>query len=180
MAAHPAPADLSGLRVLVVDDNATNRAILHDQLSHWGMAVDVVDGALPALDRLAAAHAAGTPYHLGVLDLCMPEVDGLDLARRIAAHPDLCTTGLVIMTSGPDITQTEARRASVAVALTKPVLMSRLRTTLEAVAAEPVTASEATWRGATVRPPRPTGRRRAGTCCSSRTARSTRWWRSGC
>ena len=122
--------------MLVVDDNAANRAILSDQLAHWGMTVDVVEGSAAALDRLTEAHGIGQPYHLGVLDLCMPEIDGLELARRIAADPALATTGLVLMTSGPDVTQAEARAASVAVALTKPVLMSRLRTTLETVAAE--------------------------------------------
>ncbi len=132
----PATVDLAGLRVLVVDDNAANRTILRDQLAHWGMAVDAVDGASAALERMAEADADGRPFHLGVLDLCMPEVDGLELARRVAADPRLSTTGLVLMTSGPDVTQTEARAASVAVALTKPVLMSRLRATLETVAAE--------------------------------------------
>ena len=132
----PATVDLAGLRVLVVDDNAANRTILRDQLAHWGMAVDAVDGASAALERMAEADADGRPFHLVVLDLCMPEVDGLELARRVAADPRLSTTGLVLMTSGPDVTQTEARAASVAVALTKPVLMSRLRATLETVAAE--------------------------------------------
>ena len=80
-------ATLAGLRVLVVDDNATNRTILHDQLAHWGVAVDVVDGAMAGLDRLGAAAAAGAPYDLAVLDLCMPDLDGLELARRISATP---------------------------------------------------------------------------------------------
>ena len=52
-------ATLAGLRVLVVDDNATNRTILHDQLAHWGVDVDVVDGAVAGLGRLSAAVAAG-------------------------------------------------------------------------------------------------------------------------
>ncbi len=132
-------ATLAGLRVLVVDDNATNRTILHDQLAHWGIAVDVVDGALAGLERLGAAAAAGTPYDLAVLDLCMPDLDGLGLARRISAAPRISGTRLVLMTSGPEISRAEAESADIATALTKPVLMSRLRTTLEqVVAADPV------------------------------------------
>jgi two-component system sensor histidine kinase/response regulator len=128
-------ATLAGLRVLVVDDNATNRTILHDQLAHWGMAVDVVDGALAGLGRLGASAAEGAPYDLAVLDLCMPDLDGLELARRISATPSIAGTRLVLMTSGPEISRAEAASADIATALTKPVLMSRLRSTLEQVVA---------------------------------------------
>jgi signal transduction histidine kinase/DNA-binding response OmpR family regulator len=132
-------ATLSGLRVLVVDDNATNRTILHDQLAHWGVAVDVVDGALAGLGRLGAAATDGAPYDLAVLDLCMPDLDGLELARRISATPSIAGTRLVLMTSGPEISRAEAASVDIATALTKPVLMSRLRSTLEqVVAAAPV------------------------------------------
>ena len=132
-------ATLAGLRVLVVDDNATNRTILHDQLAHWGVAVDVVDGALAGLGRLGAAVAEGAPYDLAVLDLCMPDLDGLELARRISATPRIAGTRLVLMTSGPEISSAEAASADIATALTKPVLMSRLRSTLEqVVAAAPI------------------------------------------
>jgi signal transduction histidine kinase/CheY-like chemotaxis protein len=135
---------LAGLRMLVVDDNATNRTILHDQLEHWGVSVDVVDGALAGLGRLRAAVADGAPYDLAVLDLCMPDLDGLELARRISATPEIAGTRLVLMTSGPEISLAEAAAADVATALTKPVLMSRLRTTLEQVlAVEPVRTSAA-------------------------------------
>jgi two-component system, sensor histidine kinase and response regulator len=128
-----AASTLAGLRVLVVDDNATNRTILHDQLQYWGVVVDVVDGSLAGLDRLGEAAAAGTPYDLAVLDLCMPDLDGLELARRISGTPAISGTRLVLMTSGSEITSAEAAAADLATALTKPVLMSRLRSTLEQV-----------------------------------------------
>ncbi len=132
-------ATLAGLRVLVVDDNATNRTILHDQLAHWGVHADVVDGALAGLARLGAAASDGAAYDLAVLDLCMPDLDGLELARRISATPRLAGTRLVLMTSGPEISLAEAEANDIAAALTKPVLMSRLRSTLEqVVAAAPV------------------------------------------
>jgi signal transduction histidine kinase/DNA-binding response OmpR family regulator len=139
---HP-PTSLAGLRVLVVDDNATNRTILQDQLRHWGMSVDVVDAAEPALEALRHAAEAARPYDLGVLDLCMPDVDGLELARRVAADPALAGTMLVLMTSGPAVTESETRAASISAALTKPVLMSKLQQTLERVVADRASSESA-------------------------------------
>jgi two-component system sensor histidine kinase/response regulator len=132
----PAPrpaADLAGLRTLVVDDNQTNRMILHDQLQAWGMSVDTVDSGAAALAALREAARSEVPYHLGLLDLCMPEMDGLELARRIKADEGLPRTPLVLMTSGPDVGRSEADAAGLACVLTKPVLMSRLRNTLASV-----------------------------------------------
>ena len=128
----PRPADLAGLRTLVVDDNHTNRTILHDQLQVWGMSVDTVDSAAEALDALRAAARHEVPYDLVLLDLCMPEMDGLELARLIKADDTMASTPLVLMTSGPDVHRAEAESAGLASALTKPVLMSRLRVTLAA------------------------------------------------
>jgi two-component system, sensor histidine kinase and response regulator len=130
------PSSLAGLRVLVVDDNATNRTILHDQLHHWGMSVDVADGAAEALRLLREAVARRSPYDLGVLDLCMPDMDGLELARHVGSDPTVSGVPLVLMTSGPAVTEAETRAASISAALTKPVLMSRLRLTLEDVVAD--------------------------------------------
>ena len=82
----PSTDRLAGLRVLVVDDNQTNRLILDEQLGAWGMHVDAVeDGPTRARRPLAAAADAGTPYALAVLDLCMPDMDGIEVARGSAA-----------------------------------------------------------------------------------------------
>ncbi|GAB6985286.1 response regulator [Nocardioides pyridinolyticus] len=125
---------LSGLRALVVDDNRTNRMILHDQLSAWGISVEAVDSGARALSLLDEATRASRPFDLAVLDLRMPSMDGLELARRVSAAPDLASTGLVLLTSGPDVSQAEARAAGIAASLTKPVQLSRLRGTLEDLA----------------------------------------------
>ena len=78
---------LSDLRVLVVDDNATNRNILEVQLSSWRMRPDLVDSAALALGRLRATAKRGQPYDLAVLDMFMPVMDGLQLAQAISADP---------------------------------------------------------------------------------------------
>jgi len=83
-----------------------------------------------ALEALRAATRAGVPYDLGLLDLCMPEMDGLELARLVRADPELSGLPLVLMTSGPDVHRAEAEAAGLASALSKPVLMSRLHHTL--------------------------------------------------
>jgi two-component system sensor histidine kinase/response regulator len=132
------PADLAGLRTLVVDDNHTNRTILHDQLQVWGMSVDTVESGAAALTALRDAARANVPYDLALLDLCMPEMDGLELARRVKEDETLSGIPLVLMTSGPDVHRAEAEAAGLTSALTKPVLMSRLRNTLaDAVGAHP-------------------------------------------
>jgi signal transduction histidine kinase/CheY-like chemotaxis protein len=164
LAMRPAPrADgLAGLRVLVVDDNQTNRTILHDQLEAWGMAVEVVDGGGPALARLHDAAREHRPFDIGVLDLCMPDMDGLELARRISAMPSLGRTALVLLTSGPEVTLDQAGRCGIAATMTKPVLLSRLHNTLETVVATrptPPTRSAGPARttppGVSIAPPQP-------------------------
>lgn len=135
VATPPSTETLAGLRVLVVDDNQTNRLILHDQLHAWGMEVVAVADAAGATKELRDALAAGRPFALALLDLCMPEVDGLGLAEEITGAPELAGTGLVLLTSGPDVTLTRARAVGIDVSLTKPVQLSRLHTTLQEVVA---------------------------------------------
>lgn len=119
-----AGATLTGLRVLVVDDNATNRLVLESQLRSWKMAPDSVGGAREALDRCAEASRAGKPFDVVVLDLCMPEVSGLDLARMITADPGLSGTSLIMLSSDPQVDPADLAAAGVGEWLTKPVRSS--------------------------------------------------------
>jgi CheY-like chemotaxis protein len=137
--------------VLVVDDNETNRVILADQLSTWGMSVETLDSGARALSLLDAATREGRSFDVAVLDLCMPEMDGLELARRISAAPHPISSGLLLLTSGPDVGQADARAAGIAACLTKPVQLSRLQAALQALVAggqeRPATPSEPVHRG---------------------------------
>jgi len=92
-------AALEGIRVLVVDDNATNLEILRQRLHAWGMRVDCAISGAEALQRLAAAAASGQPFEMAVLDMQMPRMDGLQLARAIQEQPALRTTRLMMLSS---------------------------------------------------------------------------------
>jgi two-component system sensor histidine kinase/response regulator len=129
------------VRVLVVDDNHTNRLILGDQLTAWGMRVDVVEDGPAALQALGEAAGTDAPYALVLLDLCMPDMDGLELARRIAQRPGAPGVQMVLLTSVTDVSTNEARAAGIAVCLTKPIQMSRLQVTLEELVAVSTTAT---------------------------------------
>jgi two-component system sensor histidine kinase/response regulator len=117
--------ELFGLRVLVVDDNATNRLILTEQLTAWGMQADAVADGRQALERLAA-----TPYRLAVLDLCMPEMDGLELSAKITSRPVADNPSVVLLTSGPEVSPTEAEAAGVRARMSKPVHLGQLHAAL--------------------------------------------------
>src|SRR5208282_3938894 len=119
--------DLFDLRVLVVDDNATNRQILRHQLYAWKMQKGSAANGFEALDLLRTAVADGKPYDLALLDMQMPEMDGMTLARSIKSDPAIRSTRLIILTSmGYMHTQDELKAAGVEAFLVKPVKQSRL------------------------------------------------------
>jgi two-component system, sensor histidine kinase and response regulator len=119
--------DLFDLRVLVVDDNATNRQILRHQLFAWKMQKGSAAGGFEALELLRAAVADKKPYDLALLDMQMPEMDGMTLARTIKADPSISSTRLIILTSmGYMHTQEELKAAGIAAYLIKPVKQSKL------------------------------------------------------
>jgi two-component system sensor histidine kinase/response regulator len=90
---------LRGRRVLVVDDNATNRRILHTQLRAWGLEPTLAASGPEALQVLEAAAASGHPFPLLLTDIHMPGMDGFMLAERVIQHPQLHAILIVMLTS---------------------------------------------------------------------------------
>ena len=112
---------------MVVDDNATNRQILRHQLYAWKMQKGSAANGYEALDLLRAAAAESKPYDLALLDMQMPEMDGMTLTRAIKADPLISTTRIIILTSmGYMHSQEELKAAGVDAYLVKPVKQSRL------------------------------------------------------
>jgi PAS domain S-box-containing protein len=93
------PVDLQDVRILVVDDNATNCMILNKTLENFGCWAWTVNSGRQALDTLQAAAQSGSPYRLVILDMQMPEMDGEQTLRAIKADPLLEDTVVVILTS---------------------------------------------------------------------------------
>ena len=118
---------LQGLRVLAVDDNATNCEILAHQLQGWGMKAISCEGGREALALLREAHARQEPFDLAILDLHMPQMDGPELARTIKADPALAATHLLMLSSVMNALDPAKRHAAgVACSLTKPLRQSDL------------------------------------------------------
>lgn len=128
---------LAGLRVLIVDDNPTNRTILLRQLQAFRMRADsAVDGA-QALEALRGAAADGHPYRVAVLDQQLPDVDGLALAQEIKKDPRLAGVVLVGLTSlARPVDALTLRAAGIAQWLTKPVKQSALQEALSSAVAQ--------------------------------------------
>lgn len=117
---------LRGVRVLVVDDNETNRLILQEQLAGWELAPVVCDGAAAAWKALETAHAEERPFELVLSDLHMPGEDGFSLAERIAAD-ERFDPALIILSSGQTVEDPERNaRLGIYAQLLKPAKRSEL------------------------------------------------------
>ncbi|MBD3335410.1 MAG: response regulator, partial [Candidatus Eisenbacteria bacterium] len=123
----PHEVDLAGRRILVTDDNETNRRVLQAQLESWGCRVDTAAESLEGLESVRAASAAERPYHLLLLDMHMPDLDGFELTRRIHALPGTDRTRIMILTSAGRRGDGErCRELGIDGYLTKPVRQSIL------------------------------------------------------
>ncbi|HWD65377.1 MAG TPA: response regulator, partial [Solirubrobacteraceae bacterium] len=151
------PADLAGVRVLVVDDNATNRRVFQSYVTGWGMRALATADAHDAVAALRDAKRAGDPFQIALLDLNLEGESGVDLARQISDAPDLGETRLIMLTSSAG-----ARPDDLSVGITrrlaKPVRQARL---LEAISTVLAGGTRPYGRRAEDRPAseRPTGRR---------------------
>ena len=137
-------ASLRGLRVLLVDDNETNRVILEQNLKAWAMLPWAGARASEALTELARAAAAGEPYELAILDYHMPEMDGIELARAIRADPAIVGVRLVLLTSSaPRGDARIAQEGGIEAFLTKPVRVSALYDCLATLLGRPASDAPA-------------------------------------
>jgi two-component system, sensor histidine kinase and response regulator len=121
------PARISGTRVLVVDDNATNRQILSEMLRNWGIRVTEAEDARQAMEALQLAQQQGNPFALVLNDACMPDVDGFNLAENIRADQQLGGTIIMMLTSGDrpgDIQRCDT--LNIGTYLLKPIKQSEL------------------------------------------------------
>ena len=115
------------LPVLVVDDNETNRRILLEQLSRWGMRPEAADGGTAAFAALLAAHLENRPFRLVITDMRMPGMDGCALAERIRATTAIADTPILMLSSaGLPGEATRCAEVSVSAYLNKPVQPSEL------------------------------------------------------
>ena len=119
--------DLKGIRVLIVDDNATNRNIVHHKVLSYGMRSGCAENGQNALELLSKAAAMGDPYQLAILDMMMPGISGFELARAIKADPAIASVQLIVLTSVSQDYDSEAmHRHGISAYLTKPIRQSRL------------------------------------------------------
>jgi two-component system sensor histidine kinase/response regulator len=118
--------DLNDLRVLIVDDNATNREILDHHTRDWKMRSALAASGPQALEMLRA-DAATDPFDLAILDMQMPDMDGLMLGREIKKDPKIAATRLVMLTSlGNQLDAEDMKAAGIEACVLKPVKQSRL------------------------------------------------------
>src|SRR5207253_7118363 len=118
----PVAAELRGKRMLVVDDNAANREVVMRQARSWGMVPRETRSPAQALEWIRR----GDPLDVAILDMQMPEMDGLTLAREIRRYRDADALPLVMLTSLGRRTEEREAGGEFAAVLTKPIKASQL------------------------------------------------------
>jgi PAS domain S-box-containing protein len=127
-AVNVSPHELRDVKILVVDDNRTNRRILEGMLGRWEMKSTVVEGGEEALAELFAAREAGDPYRMILADMHMPRMEGFGLVERIRQRPELSTATIMMFTSaGHRGDAARCRELGIAAYLLKPIRQSELR-----------------------------------------------------
>jgi PAS domain S-box-containing protein len=132
------PEILQGVRVLIVDDNQTNRRILEGMLKRWEMIPTQVPGGEEALAKMSAALASGKPFELILTDSHMPNMDGFELVASIRGKPEFSAATIMMLTSaGHRGDAARCRELGVAAYLLKPIRQSELREAIALVLGAP-------------------------------------------
>jgi len=143
--------DLIGLHVLIVDDNATNREILEHHTRAWKMKSDSASSGRQALQMMRSA-AMTDPYELAIIDMQMPEMDGLMLGHAIKSDPSISSTRLVMLTSlGNQMDTADMKAAGIEACVLKPVKQSRLFDRLSEVMAGHIPSAQKVAQTGTLR-----------------------------
>ncbi|MCH9697476.1 MAG: response regulator [Gammaproteobacteria bacterium] len=125
------PDNMKGFKALVVDDNATNREIFDLQLKSWSIETDCAEDAHQALEKIRLAKQSNNPFDFAILDMQMPEVDGIALARMIKSDPAIASLRLIMLSS---VYQTDiveiCKKNGIENYLNKPVRQSYLYNTI--------------------------------------------------
>jgi two-component system sensor histidine kinase/response regulator len=141
-----------GLRALVVDDNTTNRTVLAQLLTDFGMFCEVVASPEEALAALREAVAQGDPFRVALLDAHLPAVDGLSLIQRIRGEKTFDTLACILLTLPPLPDPDEIQRMGATACLAKPVRMMALKEALRTALGKPRPRSPKTNSQETPRP----------------------------
>lgn len=146
--------ELTGRRVLIVDDNESNRIILHHLVTGWGMVDDQAQDAASAIALIEQQAEKGLSYDVAVVDMLMPGKDGLQLAKELKKHPVGSLVRLIVLTSLIQRGHAElARQAGFVAYLTKPVRHDQLANCLRTVLGLPGLAGQGTAQPVTTSAP---------------------------
>ncbi|MCL6271217.1 response regulator [Sansalvadorimonas sp. 2012CJ34-2] len=117
---------IGDIYALVVDDNHTNREIMHKYLEAWGIDHTTADCGARALEKMQDAVTAGRPFDIAYLDMQMPEMDGIALSKAIASDPSLSKCRRIMLTSAGQMKEKEQVRAKLHGSLSKPFRQSQV------------------------------------------------------
>lgn len=127
----PIPTDVTGAHILIIDDNEVNRTILEEQTTAWNFISKSASTGEAGLELLRSAPTFGTPFDAVILDYQMPELNGLEVAKRIRENPITGNTPIIMLTSVDEASSSnQLRQLNVAGHLIKPAKASLLLETL--------------------------------------------------
>ncbi|MGI5817380.1 MAG: response regulator, partial [Armatimonadota bacterium] len=118
--------DVEDLRLLIIDDNETNRRILEELLASWGIETASSTRGADALELLIRAEEEGRPFDAALVDVMMPEMDGFELAERIREDQRIAATALIVLSSGTPGETSRPSSLKLDRFLMKPVKQSEL------------------------------------------------------